>query len=66
MSTCNIQNNIYKGSFEALTMGYFDDLDNGLLHKYQKILKIEKSLLVYSFTYYRFIVCQILSNFIII
>jgi hypothetical protein len=31
-------------SGDPLTMGYFDNLDNGLLNKYKKILKIEKSL----------------------
>jgi Malonyl-CoA decarboxylase C-terminal domain len=29
---------------DQLTMGYFDNLDNGSLKKYKKILKIEKSL----------------------
>jgi hypothetical protein len=27
---------------DELTMGYFDNLDNGFLKKYKKILKIEK------------------------
>jgi hypothetical protein len=30
-------------------MGYFDNLDNGLLNKYKKNLKIEKSLWLCSF-----------------
>jgi hypothetical protein len=29
---------------DSLTMGYFDNLDNGLLNKYKKNLEIEKSL----------------------
>jgi hypothetical protein len=31
-------------SGDPLTMGYFDNLDNRLLNKYKKILKIEKNL----------------------
>jgi hypothetical protein len=29
---------------DRLTMGYFDNLDNGPLNKYKKILKMKKSL----------------------
>jgi hypothetical protein len=34
---------------DPLIMGYFDNLDNGPLNKYKKILKIEKQIIYVSF-----------------
>jgi hypothetical protein len=46
-------------------MGYFDNLDNGPLNKYKKILKIKKKF-INVFFYLRLTVIQISCNFIII
>jgi hypothetical protein len=35
-------NGVLNKSGDSLTMGYFDNLDNGSLNKYKKILKMKK------------------------
>jgi hypothetical protein len=42
---CMINIGDYLKGGNHLTMGYFDNLDNGLLHKYQKQLKNGKNLI---------------------
>jgi hypothetical protein len=49
----------------SLDNSYLDNFDNKTLNKYEKNLKIEKNLYIYSSTY-RLMVIQILYNFIII
>jgi hypothetical protein len=50
---------------DRLTMGYFDNFDDGPLNKYKKILKMEKNLYMRFFTY-GWMIIQISYNFIII
>jgi hypothetical protein len=44
VGTASTTKSIYTERRDQLTMGYFDNFDNGSLKKYKKILKIEKNL----------------------
>jgi hypothetical protein len=44
VGTASTTKSIYRERRDQLTMGYFDNFDNGSLKKYKKILKIEKNL----------------------
>jgi hypothetical protein len=56
---------VFSLSRDSLTIGYFDNFDNGSLNKYKKNLKNEKNLLMCSSTI-RLMVIQISCNFIIV
>jgi hypothetical protein len=64
ISMCCVKFELCYG-WDHLTMSYFDNLDNEFSNKYEKILKIEKTLWICSSTY-RLMVIQISCNFIIV